>query len=126
MAYLHHLTIVVPPGGTDAVVAFYAEVLGFARIPKKSKSEHVTGAWLQLTPTVQLHLSESDLPPHPSVHFALVVDDLAAVLDKLAARGACWHTQSDVLGSPRGFTIDPAGNRVELIQAADTLPAAAG
>ncbi|WP_432719987.1 hypothetical protein R0381_003525 [Jeongeupia wiesaeckerbachi] len=122
MAHLHHLTIAVPPGGTEAVVAFYADVLGFARIPKPAKGGRVSGAWLQLSPTVQLHLSESDMPPHPSAHFAVVVDDLAAVRVKLAERGIDWHAQSDVLGSPRGFTIDPAGNRVELIQAAGTAP----
>lgn len=69
----------------------------------------------------QIHLSERDGATHEDSHFALVVDDLDAVLAALARASAPWTEQEDVFGGRRGFTRDPAGNRIELLERAGDL-----
>ena len=118
MTRLHHVNVVVPPGRTAEVVRFYVEVLGLTRIPKPAEAGAPDrGAWLQIGPDTQLHLSEAGGTPHPDAHFALVVADLDAALRRVAAAGAPWTDQPFALGGRRGFTRDPVGNRVELIEA---------
>jgi catechol 2,3-dioxygenase-like lactoylglutathione lyase family enzyme len=111
---VHHVNLVVPIGGTADVLAFWQDVFGFAPVPKPAGTGP-GGAWLQIDDATQLHLSERDGAPHPDAHVALVVDDLDDVRRRLAARGAPFEPAPPVFGGPRGFTRDPAGNRVELL-----------
>ena len=117
---LHHVNVVVPPGATDEVVAFYAGVLGLQRVPKPDGTRS-SGAWLQVDLGTQVHVSERDGERHPDAHFALVVDDYDGVVAAVAAAGAPFTEQEDVFGGRRGFTRDPAGNRIELLEAAGEL-----
>jgi len=105
----------------DEVAAFYVEVLGLGRIDKPAALAGRGGAWLDIDGFAQVHLSErtGEVPEDP--HFALVVDDFDAVLSRLGWRGAEWTEQEDVFGGRRGFTRDPAGNRVELLERSGTL-----
>jgi hypothetical protein len=50
------------------------------------------------------------------LHPALVVDDLAAVRDRLVAAGCEWRDAADLPGVRRGHTKDPFGNRIELTE----------
>ncbi len=118
---LHHVNVVVPPGQTDAVLPFYQDLLGLAMVLKPNEGVAPSGAWFDLTGGAQLHISERDGAPHPDTHFGLVVDDLAGLLDKLARWAAPWTEQPDLFGGRRGFTRDPAGNRVELLERAGEL-----
>ena len=118
---LQHTNVVVPPGATEQVAAFYESVLGLRRIPKPAALAGRGGAWLDVDGYAQVHLSERDGGTHPDSHFALVVDDLDATLAALARAGAPWTEQEDVFGGRRGFTRDPAGNRVELLEATGSL-----
>jgi catechol 2,3-dioxygenase-like lactoylglutathione lyase family enzyme len=117
---LQHANVVVPRGSTDEVAAFYEHVLGLRRITKPAALDP-SGAWFDVDGYAQVHLSERDGERHPDSHFALVVDDLAATLDRVAASGAPWTEQEDVFGGRRGFTRDPAGNRIELLERAGSL-----
>lgn len=125
MTRLQHANVVVPPGTTEAVAAFYADVLGLRRIAKpaalRSIRRRQSGAWFDVDGYAQVHLSERDGPRHPDAHFALVVDDLAEVLRRVEESGAPWTEQEDVFGGRRGFTRDPAGNRVELLERSGSL-----
>ena len=112
---LHHVNVVVPPGGTAAAVEFYVEVLGLTRIAKPGATD-AAGAWLDVDGRTQVHVSERGGERHPDAHFALVVDDYDEVLGRLASAGAAFTEQEDVFGGRRGFTRDPAGNRVELLE----------
>jgi catechol 2,3-dioxygenase-like lactoylglutathione lyase family enzyme len=115
---LHHVNVVVPPGRTPEVVHFYVEVLRLTRVPKEpAAGSPDSGAWLQIGPDTQLHLSERDGEVNPDAHFALLVEDFDEALRRLADAGAPWTDQPFALGGRRGFTRDPVGNRVELIEA---------
>lgn len=118
---LQHVNVVVPPGQTDAVVPFYEQVLGLARVPKPAEGVASSGAWFDIAPGQQVHVSERAGDRHPDQHFGLVVDDFADVRQRLATVGAPWTEQADLFGGRRGFTRDPAGNRVELLERAGGL-----
>ena len=113
--------MLVPPGRTDEAVAFYVDVLGLRRVDKPPALAGNGGAWLDVDGFAQLHLSERDGAVHPDAHVALVVDDLDGVLAALRRRDAEWTEQEDVFGGRRGFTRDPAGNRVELLESAGAV-----
>ncbi len=121
MTTIQHVNVVVPPGRADEVADFYVEVFGMRRVDKPAALAGRGGAWLDVDGYRQVHLSERDGDVHPESHFALVVDDYDAVLTSIAQRGAHWTEQEDVFGGRRGFTRDPAGNRVEVLERAGSL-----
>jgi catechol 2,3-dioxygenase-like lactoylglutathione lyase family enzyme len=96
------------------IATFYTEVLGFTRIPRPDNG--LDGVWLAIGDGGQLHLSEREGTNDPKTHFAVTVGDLDAVRVRLAQVGAEYVPSEDVFGTGgRGFTRDPAGNRIELI-----------
>jgi len=114
MTRLHHVNIIVPPGRSTPIAAFYRDVLGFRAI-KRPEGDR-PGEWLEMDDGTQLHLSERAGGPHPDQHFAVMVDDLSAVRVRLGECGAGYQPADDIFNTGgRGFTYDPAGNRVELI-----------
>jgi catechol 2,3-dioxygenase-like lactoylglutathione lyase family enzyme len=122
MTRLHHVNVVVPPGATDRVVGFYADVLGLRQVPKPAEGVRQTGAWFDIGDTgAQVHISERDGERHPQAHFGLVVDDYDGTLDRVRAAGLPWEDQPPIFGGRRGFTRDPEGNRVELLERAGVL-----
>ena len=114
---LQHANVVIPKGATEECAAFYEHVLGLRRIPKPAALDPA-GAWFDIDGFAQVHLSERDGERHPDSHFALLVDDFAATLERLARNGSGWTEQEAVFGGRRGFTRDPAGNRIELLERA--------
>ena len=118
---LHHVNVVVPPGRTDNVVAFYTDVLGLRQVAKPTEGVAASGAWFDVDDATQVHVSERDGERHPQVHFGLVVDDFDATLRRVTAVGAPWEDQPPVFGGRRGFTRDPEGNRIELLERAGQL-----
>ncbi len=120
MTSIQHVNVVVPPGGTGGVAAFYAEVFGLTPVDKPGALDPA-GAWLAVEGHQQIHISERPGEAHPDAHFALVVDDFAAVRRRIEAAGAPWQDSVDVFGGGRGFTRDPAGNKVEVLERAGRL-----
>jgi len=121
MTRLHHVNVVVPPGATGNVVGFYADVLGLRQVTKPTEGVAQTGAWFDIDERTQVHVSERDGERHPQSHFGLVVDDFDDVLRRLDAVGAPWEDQPEIFGGRRGFTRDPEGNRVEILERAGQL-----
>jgi len=114
MAVLHHVNVNVPRGRSIAIASFYRDVFGFTMIERPDNGRE--GVWLDMGDGHQLHLSERDDPVPAQPHFALVVDDLPSLRMRLADAGADFQMADDVFGTGgRGFTRDPAGNRIELI-----------
>jgi glyoxylase I family protein len=109
---VHHVNVCTPKGGSAAVAAFYGEVFGLEPLPRPDTGR--TGAWLG-SGAMELHLSERDGGPHPDQHFALLVDDIAAV--RVAAEGRDAIVRDE--GEQRFFVRDPAGNLVEVLGDAD-------
>jgi catechol 2,3-dioxygenase-like lactoylglutathione lyase family enzyme len=111
---VHHLNLAVPVGRSGPIAAFYCDVFGLVPIARPDNER--AGVWLDADGT-QVHLSERDGAPHPDVHVAFMVDDLGDVKAKLREAGADFQAADDVFGTGgRGFTRDPGGNRIELIQ----------
>jgi catechol 2,3-dioxygenase-like lactoylglutathione lyase family enzyme len=113
---LHHVNVVVPIGATNRVAGFYGDVLGLRRVAKPSEGVAQSGAWFDIDDATQVHVSERDGERHPQAHFGLVVDDFDATLSRIAAAGAPWEDQPRIFGGRRGFTRDPEGNRVEILE----------
>jgi catechol 2,3-dioxygenase-like lactoylglutathione lyase family enzyme len=119
---LHHVNIVVKPGQTDQVAAFYSDVLGLTPTTKPAEGTSPGGAWFDIDSGTQMHISErADAVMHDDMHFALVVNDFDGVLARLAEVGAEWREQPDLFGGRRGSTRDPVGNRIELLERAGSL-----
>jgi len=110
---VHHVAINVRDA--DEAIRFYTDVLGLR--PRTDRPDFgVGGAWLDAG-TQQLHLVESDPPPGKGQHFALLFDDLGAVVDELRSRGVEVGDPSPIGTSLQTFVTDPSGNLVELHQA---------
>jgi predicted enzyme related to lactoylglutathione lyase len=116
MTWLQHVNVVVPEGGTQDAVAFYCAVFSLTQQAKPAGSAG-PGAWLVLAGKQQIHIAESPGEIHPDAHFAVVVDDFDGALERIAVAGGMWQDQGDVFGGRRGFTRDPAGNRIEVLEA---------
>jgi len=115
MRVLHHVNVNVPRGRSELIAAFYCDLLGMTRIPRPDNGRE--GIWLDMGDETQLHLSERDDAPTSQPHFALLVDDLGGVRRQLSEGGAEFQPAEDIFATGgRGFTRDPAGNRIELIQ----------
>jgi catechol 2,3-dioxygenase-like lactoylglutathione lyase family enzyme len=118
---IHHVNVVVAPGATSSVVPFYADVLGLRQVDKPAEGVAQSGAWFDIDDHSQVHVSEREGQVHPQSHFGLVVDHYDEMLKRLHDAGAPWEDQADIFGGRRGFTRDPAGNRVEILERAGAL-----
>ena len=129
MNRLHHVNVVVAPGSTPAVLDFY-ELLGLTQVDKPAEGVAAAGAWFDFPGGgQQLHVSEREgdrhADRHADQHFAMVVDDLDSLITALRDDGHPFTRKPDLLGARRGMTSDPAGNSIELVEAAGgcALPA---
>ena len=114
---LDHVQLAIPPGGEAAARDFYGKLLGLVEVPKPEAMRVRGGVWFDAG-TFQLHLGiEPDMRPSAKVHAALVVTELDRWVARLVAAGCEWRASDETPGVRRGHTKDPAGNRLELIEA---------
>jgi glyoxylase I family protein len=96
-----------------AALAFYTDVLGLTQRDDRPDFG-IAGAWLNAGDQ-QVHLIELPPPNGMGQHFALLYDDIGAVVERLRAQGI---TVSDPAASSPGrrqaFLNDPWGNSIEL------------
>jgi glyoxylase I family protein len=111
---VHHVSINVDD--VDAAVAFYVDVLGLVIRKDRPADLGVGGVWLDAGDQ-QVHLILAPPPTARGQHFALLVDDLDAVIDELRARDVNVSDPAPVGRSRQSFLNDPAGNLIELHQA---------
>lgn len=109
---VHHVSINV--SDPEASIAFYTEVLG-GTVRGDRPDFGVGGAWIDLGAN-QVHLIAADVPPNLGQHFAVLVDDLDAVVDELRAKGLEVDDARVVGPDRQTFVEDPDGNVVELHQ----------
>ncbi len=114
---LDHLQIAMPPGKEAAARNFYGKLLGLGEVQKPSALAARGGVWFACGPQ-QVHLGvEAEFLPAKKAHPAFAVDNLDELAALLVAEGYGFSLDPlEVNGRRRGFTNDPFGNRVELIQ----------
>jgi len=111
---VHHVSINVDD--VEAALGFYVDVLGLS--PRADRPDFgFGGAWLDAGGQ-QVHLIEAEPPPGVGQHFALLVADLDGTVAELRGRGIDVTDPKPVGPNRQSFLTDPAGNMVELHQAA--------
>lgn len=124
MIALHHVQVAMPAGAEDDARRFYAEGLGLTEVDKPADLRGRGGAWFRAyddhgTVTAEIHVGVEDpFAPARKAHPALLVDDLDAVADRLAALGfEVDRSQEHTFpGHRRVHTFDGHGNRVEVLE----------
>lgn len=113
---LDHVNLSMPAGEEERARAFYADVLGLAEVEKPAPLAARGGCWFAAPGTV-LHLGvEANFRPQRRAHPALLVRDLAAAEQVLAAAGVATVPDTALPGVRRCYAADPFGNRIEFIQ----------
>ncbi len=118
---LDHVQLAMPRGGEGAARAFYGELLGLAEYAKPPGLIDRGGCWFagpRGSPAIHLAVEEpfrSARKAHP----ALLVEGLAGLRARLEAAAVVTLDDDRDIGVRRCYAIDPFGNRVELVEAAD-------
>ena len=109
---IDHVQLSIPPDGEPAARRFYGELLGLHEVPKPEEMRKRGGMWF----AEGIHLGlEPNMKALVKAHPALVVDDLDAIVARLAAAGVAFTEAHDQPGVRRGHVHDPFGNRIELV-----------
>jgi catechol 2,3-dioxygenase-like lactoylglutathione lyase family enzyme len=117
---IDHVQLAMPPGGEDAARRFYRDVLQLDEVAKPSVLAGRDGVWFRAA-AVQLHLAvEADFRPARKAHPALRVVGLADFVARCAAAGVPITRDVPLPGRERAHIADPFGNRIELVELADT------
>jgi catechol 2,3-dioxygenase-like lactoylglutathione lyase family enzyme len=111
---LHHAQVFYPPGGEAKARDFYGKGLGLEELRRPETLSDRHGIWYSAPPG-HVHLSaDQDLGLHPRRHFALRVDDLDGMRNRLRERGARFEEATPIPGWRRCYVFDPFGNKIEL------------
>jgi len=116
---IHHIQLAMPEGAEARAREFFEGLLGLSEVPKPPVLAGRGGAWFEAG-DVQVHLGvEAGFAPARKAHPGFLVDDLAALLARLADAGVDVRPDEDLPGFQRAYVDDPFGNRIELMQAAE-------
>src|SRR4051795_7088429 len=84
---LDHVQLAMPAGREDDAVAFYAGLLGIPEVPKPADLAVRGGCWFEAG-ALRVHLGvDADFTPARKAHPALLVEDLPALVPRLADAG---------------------------------------
>jgi catechol 2,3-dioxygenase-like lactoylglutathione lyase family enzyme len=116
---LHHSAFTMPPGHEQRARDFYVGVLGLIEIPKPASMRPI-GCWFRSAADgsgIEIHgIPDPDFTPNRLGHPAIVVDDLDALADRLAAHGVTVEPDDRFPGYRRFHTYDFFGNQLEFLQ----------
>ncbi len=127
---LHHgVRVGKKPEEVEAVRIFYEDILGLNSDEGRPDIRGVPGFWMNLDSTArqQIHLmgaegpspfakSENEDPVSP--HVALAVENVREAMRVLDEKEIPYFTFGNIVGNFQLFVRDPAGNMVELQEAA--------
>ncbi len=112
---LHHVQLAVATGSDPALREFYGGLLGMTEVPKPAALVGRGGVWFR-SGTAELHLGvEADFRPARKAHPGLLVEELDAIVARLADAGRDVRPDDLLPGYCRCYVNDPCGNRVELL-----------
>ncbi len=113
---IDHVQLAMPAGREAAAVAFYEGLLGIPQVPKPPHLAARGGCWFE-SDGVKVHLGvEAEFRPARKAHPALLVEDLAALVERLAEAGVPLRDDEPLDGYDRVYADDPFGNRLELLE----------
>jgi ubiquinone/menaquinone biosynthesis C-methylase UbiE len=112
---LDHVQLTIPAGGEDQIRAFYRDVLGLTETPKPAALTARGGLWLRCGAQGVHFGVETPFTAQRKGHPALLVDDLAALRQRLDAAAIAIHEDTPIPGVERLFVFDPFGNRLEFV-----------
>ncbi len=113
---IDHVQLAMPSGREAAAVAFYEGLLGIPHVPKPPHLAARGGCWFE-SDDVKVHLGvEAEFRPARKAHPALLVEDLAALVERLAEAGVPLRDDEPLDGYDRVYADDPFGNRLELLE----------
>lgn len=110
-----HVAINVPD--VPGAIEFYTKTMGLTQNFTRPDFGFA-GAWLDTANGQQVHLIELPVPSNVGQHFALVYEDIDAVVGELRAHGLEVSDSVSVgeTGRRQAFTSDPWGNGIEIHQ----------
>jgi catechol 2,3-dioxygenase-like lactoylglutathione lyase family enzyme len=114
---IDHVQVTAPPGSEALVREFYGGLLGLEELSRPTTLPDRYGCWFRAG-AQELHVGFEE-PFHPArkAHPSFIVDDLAALVARLASVGTQARADESIPGVERAFVSDPFGNRLELRQA---------
>jgi catechol 2,3-dioxygenase-like lactoylglutathione lyase family enzyme len=107
-----HVTVTAPDELMDETLTWYRELLGLEELDKP-QGAHPSGAWFRAG-TGEIHISGDPHNPPKSAHYAIVVSNFDAIVERLRASGHHIEQAATIPGRQRCYTRDPAGNRIEI------------
>ncbi|MDX6452130.1 MAG: hypothetical protein QOH16_2179 [Gaiellaceae bacterium] len=114
---IDHVQVAAPAGCEAEARAFYGDLLGMEELPKPAALAARGGCWFAAG-AQELHVGVEDpFTPARKAHPGLIVTDLDALVERLAAAGLDVSWDEAIRGTRRFHTSDPFGNRLELRQA---------
>jgi catechol 2,3-dioxygenase-like lactoylglutathione lyase family enzyme len=112
---LHHVQLSAPPGAEDAAREFWVRKLGFTELPKPSVLAARGGIWVRAD-DLELHIGiVRDFAPARKAHPGILVRDLDALAERMAAHGIDVTWDDAFPGMRRFYAADPHGNRLEFL-----------
>ena len=122
MWQLDHVQVAIPAGSEARCDDFYVGLLGFAIVEKPPVLAARGGRWY-LDGLARVHLGvEADFRPANRAHPALLVEGYDALRERLMNAGLDVRDDDAIEHERRCYVDDPVGNRLELIDAAASLP----
>ncbi|GGN57939.1 glyoxalase [Actinoplanes lobatus] len=113
---LHHVQLLIPPGGEGVARAFYSGVLGMAEVVKPPVLAARGGCWFRAGGW-EAHLSVvPDFVPALKSHPGVLIDGLDALAERLAAAGHPVEWDPHFPGHRRLYSADGHGNRLEFLE----------
>lgn len=117
IAGLDHVQVAAPVGSEGDARGFYGDLLGLPELEKPEALRGRGGVWFACG-AQQLHVGTiDDFAPAVKAHPALRVrrPDLDPIAERLAAAGSTVEWDDAIPNTRRFYTVDPWGNRIELL-----------
>jgi len=112
---IQHVQISIAPGEEASTRAFYIDLLGLVEFEDPF---HGKGGFWARAGEQEVHIRvEKEIDRRRThAHTAFLVDDLSAMKSSLELKGFPIFPQPKIVGFDRFHTIDPSGNRIEVME----------